>query len=82
LQRFMATLCVVPADKRVKALLLGFQRRCRRPQHGFFQRPMHALMSAILIRPAGFNALGTDAQTIDSTHPPPAMQRGRRCRSE
>jgi hypothetical protein len=61
-QRFMAALCVVLADKRVKALLLGFQRRCRRPQHGFFQRPMHALMSAILIRPAGFNALGTDAQ--------------------
>src|SRR5436190_5617334 len=61
-QRFMGALLVVFVSELFKAPLLRGQRTCRWSCRVFFQRAMEALMTPILLRLSGLNALQLDAQ--------------------
>src|SRR5271163_131066 len=62
IQAFMRSFVVEYITKAIKSALLCAKGCRRRIQHILFQRPMHSLVPAILLRPAWLNALVHDPE--------------------
>src|SRR5262249_47551807 len=57
-QGFMGTHLVVLVEEAVEARLLGAHARCRWLGSGLLERPVEALVAAVLLRPAGLGGAG------------------------
>src|SRR5262249_17781940 len=81
-QGFMGTHLVVLVEEAVEARLLGAHARCRWLGSGLLERPVEALVAAVLLRLTGLDALGLDAELEPPHRQPrqpagPAVRKGR-----